>query len=125
MISVSPWDASPCIKASLDDLNAESMQAFARLARLARNFPLPESVTPSDLLTHMNVAAHFAYLRVLRGFEARMSADDGSEANSAQIGGALFAWIASSSISKSDFPASTHRPTSVSMFDNVNFAIRV
>ena len=64
-------------------------------------------------------------MSVLPGFEGRMSLGNGSQANSAQIGGALFAWIASSSSSKSDFPVSTHRPTSASTFDNVKLAIRV
>ena len=55
LISVGPWDASPCAKATLQDLNAKAMQEFIRQARYARSFPLLESVKPKELLAHLNL----------------------------------------------------------------------
>lgn len=55
LISVGPWDAAPCLKATLEDLDADAMQAFIRQARYARNFPLPESTAPLDLLSHLDL----------------------------------------------------------------------
>ena len=53
LISTAPFDASPCADAEMDDLDVEAMQAFIRLARHARNFPLPESTRPVKLLAHL------------------------------------------------------------------------
>ena len=55
LISTAPFDASPCADAKIDDLDVEAMQAFIRLARHARNFPLPESTRPVKLLAHLNL----------------------------------------------------------------------
>lgn len=41
LIRSEPFDAAPCLKASLDDLDAEQMTRFIRIARGARAFPLP------------------------------------------------------------------------------------
>ncbi|MEY3458781.1 MAG: hypothetical protein RL215_1938, partial [Planctomycetota bacterium] len=57
LISMAPFDASPCLKADIDDLDADAMQAFIRLARSARSFPLPQSTTPRELLAHLNLLA--------------------------------------------------------------------
>ncbi len=55
LISAGPFDASPCIKATIDDLNDEAMEAFIRQARYARNFPLAESTKSEELLAHLNL----------------------------------------------------------------------
>jgi len=55
LIRSGPFDASPCPKATLDDLDEERMRIFISRARKARNFPLPEEATPSELLTHLNL----------------------------------------------------------------------
>ena len=55
LISTSPFDASPCLKATIEDLDVDAMRAFVRQARYARNFPLPESTEPIELLTHLNL----------------------------------------------------------------------
>ena len=50
-----PFDASPCAKATLDDLDFERMAQFVRTARLVRQFPLPEGTPALELLEHMNL----------------------------------------------------------------------
>lgn len=48
-------DAVPCPEATLDDLDLESMYRFVRIARRARQFPLPAETPPEDLLRHLNL----------------------------------------------------------------------
>lgn len=48
-------DAVPCPEATLDDLDLESMYRFVRIARRARQFPLPAETPPEDLLSHLNL----------------------------------------------------------------------
>jgi ATP-dependent DNA helicase RecG len=55
LISVGPWDAAPCLKAKLEDLDSNAMYAFIRQARYSRNFPLPESTPPTELLSHLDL----------------------------------------------------------------------
>lgn len=55
LIRTGPFDAAPCPKATLDDLDPERMAWFLREARRARGFPLPEEATPGELLTHLNL----------------------------------------------------------------------
>ena len=55
LIRSEPFDAAPCLKASLDDLDTEQMAWFIRMARSARAFPLPEDVSTEVLLTHLNL----------------------------------------------------------------------
>jgi len=55
LIRTGPFDASPCPRAALADLDEERMRVFIRRARRARNFPLPEEATPAELLTHLNL----------------------------------------------------------------------
>ena len=55
LIGIGPWDAAPCLKAKLEDLDPQAMQAFIRQARHARNFPLPESTPAADLLSHLDL----------------------------------------------------------------------
>ena len=50
-----PFDASPCRGATLKDLNEDGMKAFTREARAARGFPLKESASARELLTHLNL----------------------------------------------------------------------
>ena len=55
LIRSEPFDAAPCLKASLDDLDTEQMTRFIRMARGARAFPLPVDVSTEDLLIHLNL----------------------------------------------------------------------
>ena len=55
LIRFGPFDASVCFKATLDDLDEERIQKFVRYARRGRKFPLPENVSPIELLTHLNL----------------------------------------------------------------------
>ena len=49
------FDAAPCPKASLADLNTELMAAFVARARSVRGFPLSAEVAPVALLTHLDL----------------------------------------------------------------------
>ena len=55
LIRWGPFDASPCARATLDDLDFERMAQFIRTARLVRQFPLPEGTPASQLLEHLNL----------------------------------------------------------------------
>ena len=55
LVRSEPFDAVPCLKASLDDLDTEQMTRFIRIARSARSFPLPEEASPEELLGHLNL----------------------------------------------------------------------
>lgn len=55
LIRNGPFDAAPCAKATLADLDEERMTTFLRRARRARGFPLPEEATTEELLTHLNL----------------------------------------------------------------------
>jgi predicted HTH transcriptional regulator len=55
LIRTGPFDASPCPKATLTDLDAERMATFLARARRARGFPLPEEATPEELLAHLSL----------------------------------------------------------------------
>ena len=51
LVRSGPFDAAPCLNASLDDLDPEEMAWFIRMARSARAFPLPENTSTEELLT--------------------------------------------------------------------------
>ena len=55
LIRWGPFDASPCARATLDDLDFERMAQFIRTARLVRQFPLPEGTPVPQLLEHLNL----------------------------------------------------------------------
>ena len=55
LVRSEPFDASPCSKASLDDLDTDQMHRFIRTARSARAFPLPEGTSTEELLVHLNL----------------------------------------------------------------------
>jgi ATP-dependent DNA helicase RecG len=55
LIRSEPFDAAPCLKAKLDDLNSKRMAWFVRTARKARRFPLAEDASPRELLEHLNL----------------------------------------------------------------------
>lgn len=55
LIRNGPFDAAPCPKAVLGDLDEERMALFLRRARRARGFPLPEGASSQELLTHLNL----------------------------------------------------------------------
>jgi len=55
LLRFGPFDAAQCSGATLDDLDVEGMYRFIRIARRARQFPLPEETEPSDLLGHLDL----------------------------------------------------------------------
>ena len=55
LIRWGPFDAAPCTKAALDDLDFERITRFVRTARRARQFPLTEGSSPEELLEHLNL----------------------------------------------------------------------
>ena len=55
LIRSGPFDAAPCTRAALDDLDFERMTRFTRTARRARQFPLTEGSPPKELLEHLNL----------------------------------------------------------------------
>ena len=50
-----PFDAAPCKDAGFDELDPDRMLRFVGTARRARQFPLPENVSPDALLEHLNL----------------------------------------------------------------------
>lgn len=55
LIRFGPFDAAACPGATLADLDPERMTWFLREARHARGFPLSETASPTELLTHLNL----------------------------------------------------------------------
>ena len=55
LVRSGPFDAAPCLKASLENLDAEQMSRFIRTARSARAFPLTEGASTEELLVHLNL----------------------------------------------------------------------
>ncbi len=55
LIRSGPFDAAPCMKATLKDLDPERMAWFIRTARATRRFPLAPDASPHDLLEHLNL----------------------------------------------------------------------
>ena len=55
LIMDGPFDAAPCLKATLKDLKPDVMKDFIRDARASRGFPLKESASGKELLTHLNL----------------------------------------------------------------------
>lgn len=55
LIRSAPFDASFCSNATLDDLDEEKIYTFARHARRARGFPLPEESSVMEVLTQLNL----------------------------------------------------------------------
>ncbi len=55
LIRWGPFDASPCPKATVEDLDFERIAQFIRTARVARQFPLPVGTPALQLLEHMNL----------------------------------------------------------------------
>lgn len=50
-----PFDAAPCVEATLDDLDVERMRWFIRRARQARGFPLADDISPTAFLEHLDL----------------------------------------------------------------------
>ena len=55
LIRWGPFDAAPCTRATVDDLDFERIARFTRTARRARQFPLPEETPVPQLLEHLNL----------------------------------------------------------------------
>ena len=55
LIRWGPFDAAPCAKAVLEDLDFARIIRFIRTARRARQFPLPEDASPEELLEHLKL----------------------------------------------------------------------
>ena len=58
LIRSEPFDAAPCKRAVLRDLDFEQMARFIRTARQVRKFPLAAKATPNELLEHLNLLNH-------------------------------------------------------------------
>lgn len=50
-----PFEERPCPDASLEDVDTQAVANFVRLARLERQFPLPETTPVTDLLAHLHL----------------------------------------------------------------------
>lgn len=55
LIRFSPFDATACRNAALEDLDSEKITRFLGLARRGRSFPLPEDTPPAEVLAHLNL----------------------------------------------------------------------
>ena len=55
LVRSEPFDAAPCSKASLDDLDTEQIDWFIRTARRVREFPLTQGASTEELLVHLNL----------------------------------------------------------------------
>ena len=55
LIRSGPFDAAPCEKVTLKDLDPERMAWFIRTARATCRFPLTEGAPPHELLEHLNL----------------------------------------------------------------------
>ncbi len=58
LIRSGPFDAAPCLKATIKDLDEEKIRSFLRSARRARGFALDEDTTPASVLEHLNLLDH-------------------------------------------------------------------
>lgn len=54
-IRTGPFDAAPCRKATMADLDENRIRKFLKQARKARAFPLSENAEPEDVLAHLNL----------------------------------------------------------------------
>ena len=55
IIRTGPFDASLHPKATINDLNAEKIVDFVRVARSKRGFPIQETAPVADILSHLNL----------------------------------------------------------------------
>ena len=55
LVRSGPFDAAPCPKATLEDLDPERIAWFLRTARGTRRFPLAEGASHQELLLHLNL----------------------------------------------------------------------
>lgn len=55
IIQTRAFDERPCSDATLDDLDANAVGDFVRLASFGRQFPLPENAPLIDVLTHLHL----------------------------------------------------------------------
>ncbi len=50
-----PFEERPCRDATLEDIDPHSVTNFLRLARMERQFPLPDNTPVTDLLAHLHL----------------------------------------------------------------------
>jgi predicted HTH transcriptional regulator len=50
-----PFEERPCPDASLEEINTNAVSDFVQLARLERQFPLPDNTPAADLLAHLHL----------------------------------------------------------------------
>lgn len=55
VIQTKPFEERPCVQATLDDIDAKGLAQFVRRASHERQFPLPDSTPPQEVLTHLNL----------------------------------------------------------------------
>ena len=54
-IQTKPFDERPCPDATIEDVDAEAVSEFVKLARLERQFPLPVNTPAADVLKHLHL----------------------------------------------------------------------
>ena len=55
LLRLTPFDAAPCERATLDDLDFEEVARFVDLARRVRGFRLAGTARPEEVLTHLGL----------------------------------------------------------------------
>lgn len=55
LLRLTPFDAAPCERATLDDLDFEEVSRFVDLARRVRGFRLAGTARPEEVLTHLDL----------------------------------------------------------------------
>ncbi len=55
LMRLEAFDKMPCLNGGMEDLDVDWMNRFVRIARRARNFPLDEDVSPTNLLKHLEL----------------------------------------------------------------------
>ncbi len=55
LIRFTPFDATACRNATLEDLDLDRVSRFLGLARRGRSFPLAENTPPQEVLAHLNL----------------------------------------------------------------------
>jgi hypothetical protein len=57
LIQSGPFDESPCLGATLADIDLSALSGFVRRARVERSFPLPDDAPAPAILAHLNLLA--------------------------------------------------------------------
>ncbi len=55
LLRFGPFDAAPCVDATIEDLSTEKIRLFLGIASRARGFPFSEGMPPTQVLEHLNL----------------------------------------------------------------------